>query len=298
MIEKGIIESLRAKPGKRVQLKDWSCDPHDLVPGALEEDELEEKAREILDESRETLSREQQVLYANDKHAILVIFQAMDAAGKDGTVRHVMSGVNPQGCHVTSFKQPSDEELDHDYLWRCVKALPERGRIGIFNRSYYEEVLVVRVHPEILASQKLPSRKRGKDLWKERYEDINNFERYLSRNGTTIVKFFLHVSKKEQKRRFLSRMEEPDKRWKFSEKDVAEREFWNDYRKAYEDAISATSTKWAPWYIIPADKKWAARCLVADILATTIRSLKLDYPELSREKLAELQKAKRKLEAE
>jgi polyphosphate kinase 2 (PPK2 family) len=198
MIDRRIIDSLRVKPGRRVRLKDRPCDPRDLVPGALEEDELEQKAREVLEESRETLEREGQVLYASDKHAILAIFQAMDAAGKDGTIRHVMSGVNPQGCHVTSFKQPSEEELDHDYLWRCVKALPERGRIGIFNRSYYEEVLVVRVHPEILESQKLPSKRRGKELWRERYEDIVNFERYLSRNGTTIVKFFLHVSKKEQ----------------------------------------------------------------------------------------------------
>jgi PPK2 family polyphosphate:nucleotide phosphotransferase len=229
---------------------------------------------------------------------MLVIFQAMDAAGKDGTIRHVLSGVNPQGCHVTSFKQPSDEELDHDYLWRCVKALPERGRIGIFNRSYYEEVIVVRVHPEILACQKLPPGKRGKSFWEERYEDISSFERYLSRNGTTIVKFYLHVSKEEQKRRFLSRIEDPEKRWKFSEKDVAERAFWDDYRSAYEDAISATSREWAPWYIIPADSKWAARCLVADVLATTIRSLNLEYPKLSKEQLAVLEKARKKLEAE
>jgi PPK2 family polyphosphate:nucleotide phosphotransferase len=231
-------------------------------------------------------------------YAVLVVFQAMDAAGKDGMIKHVMSGVNPQGCQVFAFKAPSAEELDHDFLWRCVKALPERGRIGIFNRSYYEEVLVVRVHPEILARQKLPPGKRGKGFWEDRYESINDLERHLVRNGTVILKFFLHVSKDEQRRRFLDRIEDPEKHWKFSAGDVAERDHWDDYMEAYEDAIRATSTAWAPWYVIPADHKWVARALVADVLATTIRDLGLEHPAPTTEQKRALAEARRRLLAE
>ena len=222
----------------------------------------------------------------------------MDAAGKDGTIKHVMSGVNPQGCQVFSFKKPSDEELDHNFLWRYMKALPERGRIGIFNRSYYEEVLVVKVHPELHERQKLPPGKRGKSFWQERYDDINHFERHLTRNGTLILKFFLHVSKDEQKKRFLERLEDPEKHWKFSTSDLAERAFWKDYMEAFEEALSATSTEWAPWYVIPADHKWVARAVVADILTSTISSLHLSYPEVTPEKRQALEDARRQLEEE
>jgi PPK2 family polyphosphate:nucleotide phosphotransferase len=239
------------------------------------------------------------VLYAQDTYSLLLIFQAMDAAGKDGIIEHVMSGVNPQGCQVFSFKAPSSEELDHDYLWRSMKALPERGRIGIFNRSYYEEVLVVRVHPEILNGQRIPKKeKEDKDIWKHRYEDINNFERYLTRNGIVILKFFLNVSKKEQKKRFLERIEQPDKNWKFSFGDVKEREHWKDYMDAYEDMFNATSTEWAPWHIIPADKKWFTRAAVADIISDRLESLNLRYPEVSEAHKQELLKAKEMLESE
>jgi PPK2 family polyphosphate:nucleotide phosphotransferase len=222
----------------------------------------------------------------------------MDAAGKDGTIKHVMSGVNPQGCQVFSFKKPSAEELDHNFLWRYMKSLPERGRIGIFNRSYYEDVLVVKVHPEILDAQKLPDAKRSKGFWKARYEDINNFERHLVRSGTVILKFFLNVSKKEQKRRFLERLDNPEKNWKFSDADLAERGHWNDYMEAYEDAISATSTKWAPWYVVPADHKWATRAIVADIITDALADLKLKFPEISDTQRKVLAAAKRKLESE
>jgi PPK2 family polyphosphate:nucleotide phosphotransferase len=219
----------------------------------------------------------------------------MDAAGKDGTIKHVMSGVNPQGVQVFSFKAPSEEELDHDYLWRSMRAMPERGRIGIFNRSYYEEVLVARVHPEILARQKLPPKLVGKDIWEERYEDIRNFERYLSRNGVVIRKFFLHVSKAEQKRRFLARLDEPEKNWKFSANDVVERRFWKDYQEAYEDAIRATATKHAPWYVIPADHKWFTRLAVAAAIVDTLAQLELHYPVVDAEKRKKLQAARREL---
>jgi PPK2 family polyphosphate:nucleotide phosphotransferase len=222
----------------------------------------------------------------------------MDAAGKDGTIRHVMTGVNPQGCQVHSFKKPSEEELDHNFLWRCMKDLPERGRIGIFNRSYYEEVLVVKVHPEILEGQKLPPGKRGKSFWKARYEDINNFEKHLARNGTVIIKFFLHISKEEQKQRFLERLENPEKHWKFSEADLTERDYWDDYMRAFEDCLSATSSKWAPWYVIPADHKWVARTLVSAIVADTIQSLDLSYPRVPQEKKENLEAARKRLLSE
>jgi PPK2 family polyphosphate:nucleotide phosphotransferase len=219
----------------------------------------------------------------------------MDAAGKDGTIKHVMSGVNPQGCQVFSFKQPSAEDLDHNFLWRYAKCLPERGRIGIFNRSYYEEVLVVRVHPAILERQKLPEGKRGRSFWNERYEDINNFEQHLARNGTLILKFFLNVSKGEQKRRFLERLENPEKHWKFSAADIRERGFWDDYMEAYDEMLEATSTEWAPWYVIPADNKFATRALVAFIVSDQIRALKLKFPEVTPEQMKALAAAKREL---
>ncbi|MBE0643187.1 MAG: polyphosphate kinase 2 family protein [Bacteroidetes bacterium] len=243
------------------------------------------------------LAELQDVLYAQDTYALLVIFQALDAAGKDSTIKHVMSGINPQGCQVFSFKAPSQEELDHDYLWRCTTRLPERGRIGIFNRSYYEEVLVTRVHPEILDFQKLPPESM-KDIWKRRYEEINNFEEHLYGSGTRIVKFFLHVSKEEQKRRFLDRIERPDKNWKFSASDMKERARWDDYQKAYQDMFNHTSTKHAPWHIIPADHKWFMRGAVAEILIETLESLDLQYPVVSDAHRAELQDIRTQLENE
>ena len=222
----------------------------------------------------------------------------MDAAGKDGTIKHVMSGINPQGCQIYSFKQPSSEELDHDFLWRCMKRLPERGKIGIFNRSYYEEVLVVKVHPEYLAAQRIPDAKVNKDFWQARYEDINNFEQHLTRNGTKVVKFFLNISKDEQRKRFLSRMDEPDKHWKISPSDIAERAHWDEYMDAFEECIAATSTEHAPWYVIPANHKWVSRALVANILVDTINSLDLKYPEVSAEKMKAIEAAKKQLEKE
>jgi len=235
------------------------------------------------------------MLYAQDRWAVLLIFQAMDAAGKDGTIEHVMSGVNPQGCQVTSFKPPSPEDLDHDYLWRCMKHLPARGHIGIFNRSYYEETLVVRVHPELLEKQKLPPELVTKDIWKDRYKDIRSFERYLTRNGVVIRKFFLHVSKKEQKKRFLERLENPEKHWKFSADDAKERGFWDDYTQAYEDMIRHTATKDSPWYVVPADNKWFTRVVVAAAIVGTLGSLDLRYPKVGEEKLKQLAAAKRAL---
>ncbi len=257
-----------------------------------------EAAEKKLLEDIKTLSELQDVLYAQDTYALLLIFQAMDAAGKDGVIKHIMSGVNPQGCQVYSFKTPSQEELDHDYMWRSMKALPERGRIGIFNRSYYEEVLIVRVHPGILEGQRFPEKeKRDVKLWKYRYEDINNIERYLTRNGIVILKFFLNVSKEEQKKRFLERIDQPEKNFKFSFGDIQEREYWDDYMQAYEDMLNATSTQWAPWYVIPADKKWFTRVAVADIISCKLKSLNLRYPEVSDAHRRELLKAKRILEA-
>jgi len=246
----------------------------------------------------ERMSELQDILYAHNVQALLLIFQAMDAAGKDSAIKHVMSGVNPQGCEVTSFKAPSAEELDHDYLWRCAKHLPERGKIGIFNRSYYEEVLVVRVHPELLKAQKLPNGDDLKHLWKQRFEEMNNFERYISSNGIIPLKFFLHVSKEEQKRRFLKRINTPEKNWKFNTDDVRERAHWKEYMAAYEDLFRHTSTDWAPWYIIPADHKWYTRVVVADIVVKTLESLKLKYPEPAAKHRKELAEAKRVLEGE
>ena len=249
-------------------------------------------ADEILAAGVGALAELQDRLYAQDTWAVLLIIQAMDAAGKDSVIKHVMSGVNPQGCQVYSFKAPSNEELDHDYLWRCQKCLPERGRIGIFNRSYYEEVLVVRVHPEFLARQKLPAALLSGRLWKERHEDIRHFERYLGRNGIAVRKFFLHVSQKEQRKRFLERLEDPEKNWKFAAADVREREFWPDYMKAYEDMIRNTATDAAPWYVVPADNKWFTRLVVVGGLIETLCSLDLRYPAVDPEKRAEMATAK------
>jgi PPK2 family polyphosphate:nucleotide phosphotransferase len=299
VIQKEIIDLFRVPPGKKVRLKD-----HDTGWAQTKElkelgkDVVKERAKAILDKSLEDLAQAQALLYADDRYAVLIILQALDAAGKDGTIKHVMSGVNPQGCQVFSFKRPSAEELDHNFLWRYMRCLPERGRIGIFNRSYYEDVLVVKVHPELVKQQQLPPGKRGKSFWENRYEDINTFERHLVRNGTVILKFFLNVSRKEQKRRFLERLEQPEKHWKFSVSDLAERAFWDQYQEAYEDALGATSTEWAPWYVVPADHKWITRAVVADILTTTIRSLDLSYPKPTDEQCKALAKAKKQLEEE
>jgi len=281
----------RVENGKKFRLKDY--DPGDTGGLKLEKDH----AAGLLDEGVELLAALQDKLYAQDKRALLLIFQAMDAAGKDGTIKHVLSGVNPQGCQVFSFKAPSSEELDHDFLWRTTKCLPERGRIGIFNRSYYEEVLVVRVHPQILAGQKLPPELVTKKIWKERCDDIAAFERYLTRNGVAVVKFFLHVSKKEQKKRFLDRLEEPDKNWKFALGDVEERKHWDAYQEAYEEAIRATATPWAPWYVVPADAKWFTRLAVASAVIDALEKMDLSYPEVDEAKRDELAKARVVLEA-
>ena len=299
MIRKDIIDLFRVPAGETIRLKDYN-------PGWAQTEEMEElgkealkeRARKILDQNLADLTRAQDLLYADDRYAVLIVLQAMDAAGKDGTIKHVMSGVNPQGCQVFSFKKPSAEELDHNFLWRYMRCLPERGRIGIFNRSYYEDVLVVKVHPELLAAQRLPGDDGHEEVLEERYEDINAFERHLVRNGTVILKFFLNVSKDEQKRRFLERLDRPDKHWKFSAADLAERAHWDQYMKAYSDCLSATSTKWAPWYVIPADHKWVARAVVADVITTTLRSLDLKYPEVTIMQRAALATAKQRLLSE
>jgi PPK2 family polyphosphate:nucleotide phosphotransferase len=293
------LEQLVVKPGTRAALD--QRDPA-WTGGAdfedLSEKELKAEARAVLARGVEELSEAQELLWASDTYALLVVFQAIDAAGKDSTIEHVMSGVNPQGVQVVSFKQPSAEELDHDFLWRIAKAVPERGRIGIFNRSHYEEVVALRVHPEWLDKQKLPPGTRDEQFWQERHEDINTFERHLDRNGTKVVKLFLYVSKAEQKRRFLARLDEPNKQWKFSAADVAERAHWDEYMAAYEDTITATSTPWAPWHVIPADHKWLMQALVAAILVDSIHSLDLHWPEVSEQDLKANAEARRQLEAE
>jgi PPK2 family polyphosphate:nucleotide phosphotransferase len=280
----------RIRDGRGFRLKD--IDPGDT--GALGAEDKAE-AVEALEVGRNALAELQDKLYAQDRWAVLLVFQAMDAAGKDGTIKHVMSGVNPQGCQVYSFKAPSAEELDHDYLWRCMRNVPERGRIGIFNRSHYEEVLAVKVHPEFLAAQKLPAQLVGKNLWKHRYQDIRAFERYLSRNGVLIRKFFLHVSHGEQKRRFLERIDEPEKNWKFSAADVKERAHWDKYMAAYQDMIRATATRESPWYVVPADNKWYTRIVVAAAIVDALSSLDLRYPMVDRERLRDLAAAKKTL---
>ena len=285
-----LAKPFRITDGKRFRLDD--IDPGDTLEFSSED---KPRSKEALGTGIEALAELQEMLYAQDRWAVLLVFQAMDAAGKDSTIKHVMSGVNPQGCEVYSFKAPSDEELDHDYLWRSMKSLPRRGHIGIFNRSYYEETLVVRIHRELLARQKLPPEVIGKDIWKERYEDICNLERYLTRNGVVVRKFFLHVSKKEQKKRFVERLENPEKNWKFSIRDIKEREFWNDYMKTYEDAIRNTATKDAPWYVVPADNKWFTRVVVAAAIVDTLGSLGLGYPEIDKSRRKELVAAKRAL---
>ncbi len=285
-----VVSPFRVVKGRKFRLADH--DPGDTGPLRGED---KQQATEVLAEGVQFLAGLQDKLYAQDKWAVLLIFQAMDAAGKDGVIKHVMSGVNPQGCQVASFKAPSAEDLDHDFLWRAMRELPNRGNIGIFNRSYYEETLVVRVHPEYLDRQKLPPRLVTKHIWEERFEDIRNFEQYLTRNGVVVRKFFLHVSKKEQKRRFLERLENPAKNWKFSSADLAEREHWDEYQEAYEDMIRNTATKDAPWYVVPADNKWFTRVVVAGAIIETLAGLDLDYPVVGASKKKELEAARQAL---
>ena len=280
----------RVTNGKKFRLKDF--DPGDTA--GLKSDD-KPRAKEGLQTGVEALAQLQDILYAQDRWSLLLIFQAMDAAGKDGTIKHVMSGINPQGCQVSSFKGPSSLDLDHDYLWRCQKELPERGRIGIFNRSYYEETLVVRVHPEFLAGQKLPKECVTKNIWEGRFQDIRGFERYLHRNGTIVRKFFLHLSKKEQQKRFLARLDLPEKNWKFSANDARERGFWDDYMKAYEETIRETATEDSPWYVVPADNKWFTRAIVAAAVIDALASLNLHYPKVSEAKQKELAQARKLL---
>ena len=279
--------------GKNFRLNNYPTDDYGKIK------KKEKKIfKDLLQMGVETLAAMQDMMYAQDKRSLLVIFQAMDAAGKDGAIKHVMSGLNPQGCQVTSFKAPSAEDLDHDFMWRCLKNLPERGRIGIFNRSYYEELLVVRVHEQILHSQKIPEKLVTKNIWDERFEDIRNFEKYLHRNGTIVLKFFLNLSPGEQKKRFLERIDNPGKNWKFSASDAKERKYWNDYMNAYEQLIINTSTEDSPWYVIPADDKLYARIAVAAAIIKAMDSMDLKYPEVNAEKIAELQKVKEELLAE
>ncbi|MBK1986255.1 polyphosphate kinase 2 family protein [Sphaerospermopsis aphanizomenoides BCCUSP55] len=279
-------------PGAKISLK------NDYDPSYKAEYHEKADAKIKLQAGIKQLAKYQDILYAQNTYALLIIFQAMDAAGKDSTIKHVMSGINPQGCQVFSFKTPSEEELDHDYLWRTMKALPERGRIGIFNRSYYEELLVVRVHPEILERQQLHYTPQGNQIWHQRFEEINNFEKYLVNNGIIILKFFLNVSKQEQKKRFLARIESPEKHWKFSASDVRERGFWDDYMTAYEEVFNHTSTEYSPWYIIPADRKWFTRLVVSEIICTKLKELNLQYPQVSELHHQKLLEAKKILESE
>jgi len=293
---KEVIKKAR-KLAEPFRVTDDSFRLKDFDPGETLEFTSEDKprAKEALATGISLLAELQDRLYAQDRWAVLLIFQAMDAAGKDGAIKHVMSGVNPQGCQVFSFKSPTNEDLDHDFLWRCLKNLPERGRIGIFNRSYYEETLVVRVHRDFLEKEKLPPELVTKEIWKERFHDIRSFERYLTRNGVCILKFFLNVSKKEQKKRFLERIEEPEKNWKFSANDAKEREYWDDYMEAYEDTIRNTATKEAPWYVVPADNKWFTRVVVGAAVIEALDDLDLEYPKVSDSKLKELEEAKKAL---
>jgi len=279
--------------GKKFKLKNYTTRPDVNL-----EHEDKPLVQQTLQLGVEALAALQDTLYAQDKWSLLVIFQAMDAAGKDGAIKHVMSGVNPQGCQVSSFKAPSSEDLDHDFLWRCQKHLPERGRIGIFNRSYYEEVLVVRVHENILRSQKLPEKLITDNIWADRFKDIRNFEKYLTRNGVIVIKIFLNVSKEEQKKRFIERVDNLDKNWKFSAADVRERGYWNDYMNAYQEMIQNTSTEDSPWYVVPADNKSYARIVVASAILDALDKMKLEYPKVSKEKIAELQEVKKALLAE
>lgn len=293
---------LKCHQAKKISLK--TCDPGWMPKWAEKQEDKKGKkaikghALAILEANRQRLVKMQELFWANGTYSMLIILQGMDAAGKDSTISHVMSGVNPQGCQVTSFKTPVEEELNHDFLWRHYKALPERGRIGIFNRSYYEDVLVVKVHPEVLEKEKLPEKANGKNFWSERYEDINFVERHLVHNGMIILKFFLNVSEKQQKRRLLKRLENPDKQWKFSLNDLSERARWPEYMDAYEDMLNKTTTEWAPWYIIPADKKWVTHSSISEIIVTHIERLNLSYPVLSKEQCEALEKAKKELQKE
>jgi PPK2 family polyphosphate:nucleotide phosphotransferase len=287
-----LVDSLRVPPGRNIHLR------KEYDPGAVDDLVSKQNAQKKLAAGIQKLAEQQDKLYAQNTIALLINFQAMDAAGKDSTIKHVMSGVNPQGVQVKSYKVPSAEELDHDYLWRNFTCLPNRGNIGIFNRSYYEEVLVVRVHPEFLDRQQLPPHLKGPDIWERRYEEINNFEKYLTDNGTMVLKFFLNVSKETQKKRFLERVEQPEKNWKFSAADILERRHWDAYMDAYEEMFNHTSTSWAPWYIIPADHKWFTRFAVVSVINHTIDSLNLSYPKVSQEQQADLQKAKEDMQRE
>ncbi len=286
-----LAEPFCVNKGEKFRLKDF--DPADTT-GV----KSKQHAQNILDAREGVLSHLQEKLYAQDRWAVLVVLQGLDAAGKDGVIKHVMSGVNPQGCSVFSFKSPSTEELDHDYLWRAHKCVPERGRIGIFNRSYYEEVLIVRVHPTLLRAEKLPDEMITKHIWDQRYEDINAFEQYLTRNGVVIRKFFLHISKEEQKRRFLERLEDPKKNWKFSMADVNERGFWKDYQEAYEEMIQNTARKYAPWFVVPADNKWFTRLIVASAIIQALDELQLSFPDVDKAKKKELEAVRRSLIAQ
>ena len=295
-------EEFKVAPGKKISLKDYN--PGRVPKWAKKQEDKEgkkavkEQASTVLEANRQKLIEMQELLWASDTYSMLIILQGMDGAGKDSTISHVMSGVNPQGCQVTSFKTPSEEEQNHDFLWRHTKALPERGRIGIFNRSYYEDVLIVKVRPEVFQKQKLPPEEQGKQFWNHRYEDINMFERHLVRNGTVVLKFFLNVSKEEQKQRLLKRLENHDKNWKFSLTDLSERSKWMDYMEAYEDMLNETSTDWAPWYVIPADKKWVTHASISEIIVSQIKKLDLKYPVLTEEQCESLEKAKVELEKE
>lgn len=282
------LKNFLVPPGRNVGLSDYD-------PGYTSGFKGKKDAQAQLVKDIQRMAELQNVLYAGRSRALLLIFQAMDTAGKDGAIRHVMSGVNPQGVHVTSFKQPAEEELQHDYLWRAVKALPARGEIGIFNRSYYEEVLVARVHTEILEGENVPAKDKEKKVWKERYEDINNFEQHLIRNGTIILKFFLNLSYAEQKRRLLERINDPEKNWKFSPSDLRERSFWKQYLEAYEEMLNHTSNEWAPWYVVPADHKWFTRIVVADVIVANMELLNLRYPILRSSQRADLLKAKKEI---
>jgi PPK2 family polyphosphate:nucleotide phosphotransferase len=286
-----LAHKFRVEEGKNFRLKDFD-------PAETGQWRSKDQAAKALQDGVERTADLQDMLYAQDKWALLLIFQAMDAAGKDGAIKHVMSGVNPQGCQVYSFKVPSEQELQHDFLWRTTRDLPERGHIGIFNRSYYEEVLVVRVHPELMKNEKLPEALMRKEIWEERFEDIRCFERHLARSGTVIRKFFLHVSRKEQKKRFLARLDEPEKNWKFSSGDIHERRYWDDYQEAYEDMIRNTASKHSPWYVVPADNKWFTRLVISSVIVDTLESLDLAYPKVEPKKKAELEESRHLLERE
>ncbi len=296
MIKDKIIKKTLVVPGKKVSLKNFGTGwAHYKELKDVGKEALKERAEELLEENRQALASAQELLWASDIYSVLIILQGMDTAGKDGTIRHVMSGVNPQGVEVSSFKVPTPEEVDHTFLWRYSRKLPPRGTIGVFNRSYYEDVLVVRVHPDILDTMRLPPGKRDGRFWNARYEDINTFERHMTQNGTLILKFFLHISKEEQKQRLLERLENEDKYWKFSLSDLAERQYWDDYQEVYEKMLEKTSTKWAPWHVIPADFKWVSRTLIADIISTKIQALDLHYPEVSGEALENIRRAREEL---